>query len=199
MNSIWRSLVAGALVLSASGCNDLAAEGSLQPDLRPLPILPQPASKARPSLFETEALEQGMHALRKAIGAGDEELSIEVLEMRATASKLTVQAEDPKVHGRVLQWEYAAGKVQGPVPVELKGSGKLSENLFTLDGVYLKAIPRLTSLAVEHVDPQDGEVSHIVIRRNFPFSHDVRFRVFVDSPRQNGQLEANRFGHPLLG
>jgi hypothetical protein len=65
--------------------------------------------------------------------------------------------------------------------------------------VYLKAIPRLSALAVDHVDPQDGSVSLIVIRRNLPFSTDVRFRVFVNSPRQNGQLDANRFGHPLLG
>jgi len=89
--------------------------------------------------------------------------------------------------------------VNEPLVVELRGAGKLKENLFPLDSVYLKAIPRLSSLAVEHVDPQDGKVDSIVIRRNLPFSQDVRFRVFVKSPRRNGQLDANRFGHPLLG
>ncbi len=204
MNQVWRWMLVLLTVVEATACNDSAAKGTLQPDkdLRPLPTPPLTAASSKasgPSLFEAEPLDRALHDLKQALNRGNEEQEIAVLELRANQHRLLLQAEDPKAPGRVLQWEYSQGKVQEPVVVDLRGEGNLEDNLFSLDGVYLKAIPRLATLAVEHVDPQDGKVTEIVVRRNFPFSQDVRFRVFVESPRRGGQLDANRFGHPLLG
>jgi hypothetical protein len=192
----------GAVIfLLAFACKDLSSQARLQPDVGPgAPAEPlQQARLPSPSLLEAGPFEQAVQQLKRAVTGGKKELAIEALELRALPNELVLQAEDPKTPGRVLMWKYSNGKVQDPVVVELKGTGNLKENLFTLDGVYLQAVPRLSSLAVDHVDPQDGRVTHIVVRRNLPFSSDVRFRVFVQSPRRNGQLDANRFGHPLLG
>ena len=204
MNQVWRCILVLFAVAEATACNDLAAKGTLQPDkdLRPLPTPPVaavPKKVSGPSLLEAEPLDRAVQALKQALNGGNQELEIAVLELRASHNHLLLQAEDPKTHGRVLQWVYSEGKVQKPEVVELRGEGSLEENLFSLDGVYLKSIPRLAAIAVDHVDPQDGKVTQIVVRRNFPFSQDVRFRVFVESPRRDGQLDANRFGHPLLG
>jgi hypothetical protein len=183
------------------GCDTVAAERVLEPDtkLRPLPQPLKSVEPKRPSLLDAEPLERALDALTRAIRRGDASVEIELLELRASADRLVLQAADPTLTSRVLQWEYVQGEVKGPSVVELRGAGKLEENLFPLESVYLKAIPRLCSIAVDHVDPQDGRVSHLIVRRNLPFSQDVRFRLFVDSPRRSGLLDANRFGHPLLG
>lgn len=200
MNPFWLRLTLVA-TLVVTGCNDVSSEGVLQPDTKPRP-LPKPASSAiapGPSLFETATLTRALEKLTHEISQGDENVEVSLLELRALPNKLILQAEDPKAHGHVVQWEYSNGTIKTPRIVELRGAGKLDENLFPIEGVYLQAIPRLCSIAVSHVDPQDGRVTQIVVRRNLPFSSDVRFRVFVESPRKNGQLDANRFGHPLLG
>lgn len=181
------------------GCDGVAAEQVLEPDTRPLPRPVESVQAERPSLFEAEPLDRALDALTTAIRRGDPSVEIQLLELRASAERLVLQVADPTLPDRVLQWEYSRGETKGPSEVELRGTGKLSENLFPLESVYLKAIPRLCSIAVDHVDPQDGRVSHLIVRRNFPFSQDVRFRLFVDSPRRSGLLDANRFGHPLLG
>lgn len=190
-----------ATLCSSVACKDLGKDRAAEPssELRPLPQPQKPVGTRGPSLFEPGPLQQAVRQLKRAVTGGKQGLKVSALELRALPTELLLQAEDPRAPGRVLLWKYSGGKVQEPLPVELKGAGALEDNLFSLDGVYLKAIPRLSALAVDHVDPQDGSVSLIVIRRNLPFSTDVRFRVFVNSPRQNGQLDANRFGHPLLG
>lgn len=202
-----------SLTASLLGCDSLGPDGVLEPDSHRLRPLPQPSdgtgadtpgpapsgTLAGPSLLEADSLDRGIAQLKRAVGGNNTDSEISVLELRATPERLLLQAEDPTHEGRVLQWEYTRAGVRGPIEVELRGNGDLKENLYSLDGVYLKAIPRLTSIAVSHVDPQDGRVTSIVIRRNLPFTQDVRFRVFVNSPRKNGQLDANRFGHPLLG
>jgi len=189
------------VVVGGAGCNERAGIRELEPDreLRPTPKAPETAEVAVSSLFTDEGLDRALTALTRAARQGAGEAAIAALELRITESTLELQASDPNRSDRVLSWKYKGGKLEGPVVVELRGAGKLKENLFPLEAVYLKAIPRLSALAVEHVDPQDGKVDSIVVRRNFPFSRDVRFRVFVESPRRNGQLDANRFGHPLLG
>ena len=202
MTSRLRSLilVSTAAVL-LGGCDTVSPERVLEPDtkLRPLPQPLKSTHTERTSLLEAEPLERALEALTRAIRRGDASVAIELLELRAAPDRVVLQVADAATPGRVLEWEYAQGEVKEPRAVELRGAGKLDENLFPLDSVYLKAIPRLCSIAVDHVDPQDGRVSHLVVRRNLPFSGDVRFRLFVDSPRRPGQLDANRFGHPLLG
>lgn len=197
-----RSLILVSTALGLlGGCDTVAAERVLEPDgkLRPLPQPVKSTHPQRPSLLEAEPLEQALEALASAIRRGDASVEIELLELRASPERLVLQVADTAAPGRVLQWEYSQAEVKGPSVVELKGAGKLEENLFPLESVYLKAIPRLCTIAVDHVDPQDGRVSHLIVRRNLPFSQDVRFRLFVDSPRRSGLLDANRFGHPLLG
>ena len=195
------TLCLALLCQTQAACSELNRQRELQPD-HERKALPKPASTRElhaPSLLTEQPLDRALAALLAAVTAGDEKATVAALELRVLPGALELQARDPKHVDRVLLWRFAQDKVNEPIVVELRGSGKLKDNLFSLDGVYLKAIPRLSTLAIEHVDPQDGKVESIVIRRNLPFTRDVRFRVFVKSPRKNGQLDANRFGHPLLG
>ncbi len=124
---------------------------------------------------------------------------VKVLAIEIDSQRVVLQAEDSRSPGRVLQYEYRRGTFGEPRVVELRGNGVLADNLFTLGAVKLATLPDLLSAAVEKIDAQDGHVSHVVIRRNLPDSDDVRIRVFVKSPRRDGQFDADAEGRPLAG
>jgi hypothetical protein len=149
-------------------------------------------SAAAPSLFGDKALEQ---ALTSLMGAARP--PVRALELSISSDGAILQAADRRRPGRVLQYQYRGGRLMPAVAVELRGSGKLEHNLFSLEAVNLATIPSLVKLAIERVDPQDGKVSEVVVRRNFPSDDSVRIRVLVKSPRRDGHLDADHTGKPL--
>jgi hypothetical protein len=143
-----------------------------------------------PSLFSLERLRPALGALRaKASG--------KLLRLEIRSSELTLQAEDPSSNGSVIEVHYRDGKVSEPEPAALRGKGQLADNVFELSDVKLDAIPELTREAVRRVDAESGNVDFVLVRRNLPETDDVRLRVYVVSPRQNGYLDADRTGQPL--
>jgi len=89
------------------------------------------------------------------------------------------------------------GQIRGPVRVEVKGQGEVKDNLFPYSEVDLTAIARAFRIAVLAVDPEDGQVERLVIRRNLPFGKRVRGRIYVHSPRMSGSIDVNEEGTPL--
>ncbi len=89
------------------------------------------------------------------------------------------------------------GRVYGPVEVELRGQGQVAENLFQFSDVDLNAIARSFPTAQLAVDPDDGKVERLVVRRFLPFTEGLRARVFVYSPRMSGSIDTNENGIPL--
>lgn len=144
------------------------------------------------ALLRADALARALKELRAAAGEPTLALSLTV-----KSNKLVLQAQDRERPSRVVEYSYRRGRVSDPVPVELRGGGKLEENLFPLSDVKLDHIEALTRAAIEQVDPQDGKVREVVVRRNLPIDHSVQIRVYVDSPRRNGSLDATQDGRPL--
>jgi hypothetical protein len=143
-----------------------------------------------PSLLSTENLKPALAALRaKANGR--------LLRLEIRPRELVLQAEDPRTPGGVVEYHYRDGKVGEPEHASLRGKGQLSDNLFELAEIKLDALPALTRAALEHVDAENGNVELVLVRRNLPESEDVRVRVYVQSPRQSGYLDANRSLEPL--
>jgi hypothetical protein len=145
-----------------------------------------------PSLFDRDQFADALQRLRVEVGR-----DVQALELRVTRDRLTLQAASVTHRDRIDQYECVSDRVIGPTPVELKGSGELSENLFELSEVNLDSIPPLVKNAVREVDPQDGKPDQVVVRRDLPFSDDVRIRVFVSSPRMPGYLDADEKGEPI--
>ena len=82
-------------------------------------------------------------------------------------------------------------------PVRLVGGGDLEANLFSSTDVKWKAIPALVASAVEVTGVEDGEVTHVIVQRNLPFTADVVIRVYVNGPRTSGFVEADAQGNIL--
>jgi hypothetical protein len=81
--------------------------------------------------------------------------------------------------------------------VPLQGSGDLRENAFGWSELNLPKIAAAFQLARRSVDPSDGRVQELVIRRMLPIHRGIRARIFVASPRMNGSLDTNQNGIPV--
>ncbi len=143
-----------------------------------------------PSLFSRERLGPALSAL----GA---KASSKLLRLEIHPRELIVQAEDPNNAGSVIEQHFRDGKPSEVEHATLRGKGQLTDNLFRLSEVNLEAIAELTRLAVQRVDPENGSVSLVLVRRGLPESDEVRLRVYVTSPRQDGYLDADKNGRPL--
>jgi hypothetical protein len=152
------------------------------------------AGQGEPSLLERARLAPALKELDRRFGDEARVLTVDI-----EPSRMLVQVEEPSGTGRIVQYEYRRGSFKGPENVQLRGSGNLADNLFTLGSIKLSVLPELLGAAVDKVDPQDGRVGRLVIRRNLPDSEDVRVRVFVKSPRRDGYLDADAEGRPING
>ena len=143
-----------------------------------------------PSLFSSERLLPALQALRaKASGKW--------LRLEIRARELTLQAEDTRAPGGVVELHYRDGKVGEPEHATLRGKGQLTDNLFEAAELKLDGIAELSREAIRRVDAESGSVDLILVRRNLPDSEDVRLRVYVASPRKNGYMDADPTGTPL--
>lgn len=142
------------------------------------------------SLFSNDTLHPALQALRARADG-------KLLRLEIRGHEITLQAEDTANPGAVLELHYRDGRVGDAEHATLRGKGQLADNLFDLEEVKLDAIPQLTREAVRRVDPEQGRVELVLLRRNLPDSEDVRMRVYVSSPRRDGYIDADRNGHPL--
>jgi hypothetical protein len=148
----------------------------------------------KPSLLDPAPLAEALHELEAATTT-----PIAALELVISPTAVILQAQDRTRPSEVVQYEYRGGKLDASRRVELRGSGDLDDNLFPLAEVNLEAIPHLAKQAVASVDPQNGQVMRVVVRRNLPFDDAIGVRVYVDSPRKAGHLDADHTGRPLNG
>lgn len=186
----WLSAIAtGALALTLAGCETAPDKA---PSTRAETVASTASALAGPSLLTKERLKTALSELVAKAGP-----DVWALRLEVHPTEIVLQARDPKNPKQVLQYRYRGDKVETPQRVELRGSAELEPNLFPLDSVDLGKIPDLVQLAIQHIDPQDGKVSYVLLRRDRPESDDIEFRVYVDSPRKSGHLDADRHGKPL--
>lgn len=120
---------------------------------------------------------------------------IRLLSLTALNGVVVLQVQDAKDPRSVQEYRFSRGSVTGPVPVELQGPGKLTDNLFRADSVDPHIAERvLTSVRAEHGD----EIRKLVLTRNLPTSMDIQFRVFLKTPGGDRVIAADKNGR-LLG
>jgi hypothetical protein len=140
-------------------------------------------------LTRANALREAELALRKQLDA-----PIVALELRIFPERVVLQAQNPKHPESVIQYEYRAGRVAGPSPVELRGPGQLSDNLFPLAEANLMSVPDVVAKALQKVKSSQAQVGSVVLRRNLPVATDLRFRVYVTTPERSSRIEADGNG-----
>lgn len=180
---LWLS--ASLLVL---GCEP--APKAEKPLAKPALVPRQPLSPA--------FLARGLLALEKHLKGR------KMLEFRATVDRLSAQVKAGPTVEAIVQFDYVerpgepgqppVGNVFGPAPVPMKGKGDFEQNLFLYEEVKLLQMAKAFSLAVKAVDPLDGRVEKLIVRRNLPFGKRVRGRIYVASPRLPGSIDVNEKG-----
>jgi hypothetical protein len=133
--------------------------------------------------------------------------SMTLLEVRATPTSVEMQMivdqgvtalryrEKPAPPD--AQLAVPTGVVDPPVQVPVYGNGNLAENGFSPAEVDLGAIASAFPVAQKAVDPTDGWIRELVVRRFLPFGTSVRARIYVESPRMSGSIDTNGKGIPL--
>jgi hypothetical protein len=145
-----------------------------------------------PSLLERSQMDRWVGVLRARFGP-----SARVLSLDARAHGITIQVADSRNQGEVLEYGVTPGGLSEPVRAELRGKGELDANLFLLRVAALEKLPDMVSQAMLRVDAAEGKVERVLLRRQLPQSSDVRFRVYVESPRVSGQMDFEANGRAL--
>jgi hypothetical protein len=118
-----------------------------------------------------------------------------LLSLTALNRVVAIHVQDSKDPLTVLEYRYSNGQVTGPVPVELNGPGKLSDNLFRVDSVDPHVAAKvLTQMRSEYSE----EIRKLVLTRNLPTSMDIQFRVFLKTDAGDRIIVADKGGR-LLG
>lgn len=149
------------------------------------------------------------HFLARAIEALSSKVpkDAQMIEIRATNTRLSIQMVMDEGVGVVTYQESPSssdgrisaepGDVAGPTAVPVYGDGSLEENAFSWQDADVAKIARAFGVARKAVDPTDGWVRALVIRRYLPFGTGVRARIYIESPRMSGSIDTNGEGIPL--
>jgi len=177
---------------------------------------PSPSSSPQ----ETEVPELTEDFMVRALSAFKSHLEQDsnLLEIHVTGSAFSVHLQTKEdlettdgsstiFAGSLVQLDYVEtkredgqppiGKIVGPRRIEAHGKGEVKDNLYPFSEVNLRAMARAFRVAVLAVDPIDGKVEKLIVRRNLPFGERVRGRIYVYSPRMGGSVDVNENGTPL--
>lgn len=165
---------------------------------------PEPSATLRtaPVPLDGALLARAMRALQPHMPK-----AMTLLEVRATPTTVELQMivdqgvtavryrEKPAPPG--AQLGVPVGVVDPPVQVPVYGNGNLAENGFSAAEIDLGGIASAFPVAKKAVDPTDGWIRELVVRRFLPFGSAVRARIYVESPRMSGSIDTNGKGIPL--
>ncbi|MGB4773678.1 MAG: hypothetical protein WBP45_00765 [Daejeonella sp.] len=74
----------------------------------------------------------------------------------AQGGRITLSISDPDKPENVDEYTYSGGTWGSPSPVQLRGAGKVSENLVNLDEINYKAIPNMMKIGDEKAKSIEG-------------------------------------------
>jgi hypothetical protein len=107
--------------------------------------------------------------------------------------------QDPKRKEHVDAYELRDGRVGDPVPVKFMINIPTAKDLdgatFDLATVDFAAVPKMTKDAPAQLKMEGGHVTNMILKRDLPFSQDVRWRVYVSGARGDGSVEYDAGGH----
>lgn len=103
---------------------------------------------------------------------------------------------DPAQPNRLLEFGWRDGEVQGPEPTEPFPGTDLDAESFRMTAVNWDALPRLVADAPERAGLPAGEVTHVIVTSDLPFSNRFLFRIYVTSPNGSDYVVATIDGRP---
>ncbi len=186
--SLALATVLAAGLVFAGACGKLAEVGQKVQEARKATSsrAPEPPPV---NFFEGDHAAKAVAQLAERLGA-----PVKALEIVIYPDSVSFQVQDPKKAENVDEFRVRGSELDGPRPVRLIGGGNLEENLYSTADVRFDLIPQLVKTAAEQIELEGEEVTHVIVKRNLPFSQGVRIRVFVNGTRKSGNLDADAKG-----
>ncbi len=103
---------------------------------------------------------------------------------------------DPDHPNRLLEFGWRDGAVQGPEPAEPFPGTDLDAESFRMTRVDWDALPGLVAAAPERANLPRGEVTHVIVTSDLPFSNRFIFRIYVTAPNGSDYVVATIDGEP---
>ena len=103
---------------------------------------------------------------------------------------------DPDHPNRILEFGWRDGAVQGPESAEPFPGTDLDAESFRMTRVDWDALPGLVAAAPERADLPRGEVTHVIVTSDLPFSNRFIFRIYVTAPNGSDYVVATIDGNP---
>ncbi len=103
---------------------------------------------------------------------------------------------DPEHPNRILEFGWRDGAVQGPEPAEPFPGTDLDAESFRMTAVNWDALPGLVAQAPDRAGLPRGEVTHVIVTSDLPFSDRFLFRVYVTAPNGSDYVVATIDGQP---
>jgi hypothetical protein len=187
--SLLSRLRAGDNRRSDIDCSNLPAGANCVTRQSPTPAVPTNSE----DFFESDALSEFEAKMSEKIGG-----EVKVLDMSIYENNVKIQVQDPKKTENVDSYDYKNETISAPAPVRLYGGGNLEQNLFNLKEVNLAKIPALVDEAREKSQELEGaKVTHVVVKKDLPFSNKVKIRVYLSGTRKSAWLVADASGKVL--
>ena len=184
--SLMSKLRAGSAPPTDDDCSHLPAGANCITKRAQTPELPANAE----DFFESDALREFEPKMAEKIGG-----EVSALDLSVYENNVKIQVQDPQKKENVDGYDYKNGVITDPVPVRLYGGGSLEQNLFKLKEVSLAKIPELIDEAREKSKDLEGaKVTHVVIKKDLPFSNKVKIRVYLSGTRKSAWLVADANG-----
>jgi hypothetical protein len=103
---------------------------------------------------------------------------------------------DPEHPNQILEFGWRDGSVQGPERTDPFPGTDLDAESFRMTRVNWDALPGLVANAPERAHLPRGEVTHVIVTSDLPFSDRFIFRIYVTAPNGSDYVVATIDGHP---
>ena len=93
-----------------------------------------------------------------------------------------LEVRDPDRRQQTLDYGWRDGEMEGPEPATPFPGTDLDAETFALSSVAWNALPRLVAGAPARAGIPRGEVTHVIVHSDAPFSPRFLFRIYVSAP-----------------
>lgn len=107
-----------------------------------------------------------------------------------------LQVKDTDRPQGTLDWAWRDGELEGPEETTPFPGTDLNAETFPLGGPNWDALPRLVANAPQRAGLPAGEVTHVIVTSDLPFSNRFLFRIYVTSPNGSDYVIATIDGQP---
>lgn len=107
-----------------------------------------------------------------------------------------LQVKDADRPQGTLDWAWRDGELEGPETTTPFPGTDLDAETFPLGAPNWDALPRLVANAPERARLARGEVTHVIVTSDAPFSNRFLFRIYVTAPNGSDYVIATIDGRP---